>query len=149
MPEADPPARVIRLRNQLEELNRLHPFVEQFCDAGGLPSADAFALSLTLDELVTNIIVHGCADGAEHEIQVALSMAGDDIVVEMDDDACPFDPTQAPAVDFAAELQHRPIGGLGLHFVRQAMDAMTYRRADGRNQLRMTKRIAPGRAQPG
>lgn len=146
MPEAAAPARVIRLRNRLEELNRLHPFVEQFCDAGGLPADDAFALSLALDELVTNVIVHGYADGAEHEIQVALSMAGEDVVVEMEDDARPFDPTQTPAVDLAAALQHRRIGGLGLHFVRQAMDEMTYRRTDRHNYLRMTKRIDPGRA---
>ena len=58
MPEKDPPPSVIRLRNRLEELNRLHPFVAQFCSAGSLSSDDAFALSLALDELVTNVIEH-------------------------------------------------------------------------------------------
>lgn len=145
MPEKDPPPSVIRLRNQLEELNRLHPFVAQFCSAGGLPSDDAFALSLALDELVTNVIEHGYADAGEHEIQVVLSMAGMDVVVEMEDDARPFDPTQPTVVDLAADLPHRQIGGLGLHFVRRAMDEMTYRRTDHHNQLRMRKRIGHGR----
>ena len=149
MPEKDPPPRVIRLRNQLGELTRLHAFVEQFCRARGLPSDDSFALSLALDELVTNVIVHGYADGAEHDIQVALSMAGDDVVVEMEDDARPFDPTQPTAVDLTADLQHRKIGGLGLHFVQRAMDEMTYRRTGRHNRLRMTKRIDRGSAKPG
>lgn len=144
MPEKDPPPSVIRLRNQLEELNRLHPFVAQFCSAGGMPADDAFALSLALDELVTNVIMHGYADRAEHEIQVALSLAGNNVVVEMEDDARPFDPTQPTVVDLAADLQHRQIGGLGLHFVRRAMDEMTYRRTDLHNQLRMRKRIGHG-----
>jgi anti-sigma regulatory factor (Ser/Thr protein kinase) len=146
MPEKDPPAHVIHLRNQLEELNRLHPFVTQFCSAGGLPSDDAFALSLALDELVTNVIMHGYADRAEHEIQVALSMVGTDVVVEMEDDAGPFDPTQPTAVDLSANLEHRKIGGLGLHFVRRAMDEMTYRRSDRHNHLRMRKRVGHGGA---
>ncbi|MBI1817817.1 MAG: ATP-binding protein [Deltaproteobacteria bacterium] len=148
-PETDPPPRVIRLRNHLEELNRLHPFVAQFCDAGGLPSNDAFALSLALDELVTNVIVHGYGDHAEHEIQVALSMAGGDVVVEMEDDARPFDPTQPTAVDLAADLEHRKVGGLGLHFVQRAMDEMTYRRTGRHNHLRIKKRIDYGSAKRG
>ena len=141
MPERDPAVSVIRLRNRLGELNRLHPFVEQFCRAGGLPPDDAFALSLALDELVTNVIVHGYDDRAEHEIHLALSMVGADVVVEMTDDARAFDPSRATAVDLAAELQHRTIGGLGLHFVQRAMDEMTYRRSDRHNHLRMRKRI--------
>jgi anti-sigma regulatory factor (Ser/Thr protein kinase) len=149
MPERTPSASVIRLRNQLGELNRLHPFVEQFCRAGDLPFDDAFALSLALDELVTNVIVHGYADAAEHEILVAMSLTGDDVVVEMEDDGRPFDPTRETAVDLGAELQHRTIGGLGLHFVQRAMDAMTYRRTDRHNHLRMRKRIARGSATRG
>ena len=50
---------------------------------------------------------------------------------------------------FLAELPQRTIGGLGLHFVRRAMDDMTYRRSGRRNHLRMTKRIDQGRARRG
>src|SRR5262245_34495390 len=64
----DEARRVIRLRNRLEELDRLHPFVAEFCQDGGVPAEESFALSLALDELVTNVIEHGYADGAEHEI---------------------------------------------------------------------------------
>lgn len=146
MSEVDPVHSSIRLRNQLDELNRLHAFVTQFCLASRLPPADSFALSLALDELVTNVIVYGYDDGAEHEIVVALSMAGDTVVVEMEDDARPFDPTQGTAVDLSADPQHREIGGLGLHFVRRTMDEMVYRRSGGRNHLRMEKRTDPAEA---
>jgi anti-sigma regulatory factor (Ser/Thr protein kinase) len=117
MAEIDLPRRVILLCNRLEELGRLHAFVTQFCQAAGLPADDAFALSLALDELVTNAIVHGYADGGEHGIEVA-----------------------------SADLHQRQVGGLGLHFVRRAVDEMTYRRIDGRNRLRLRKRVASASA---
>src|SRR5262245_63765036 len=147
MAETGPSGRVIHLRSRLDELGRLHLFVAEFCRGGGLPAAEAFALSLALDELVTNVIMHGCSDSGEHEIQVALSTAGDRVVVEMEDDARPFDPTEANPTDLSADLHDRQIGGLGLRFVRGAMDEMSYQRVDGLNRLRMTKRIAPGPAE--
>ena len=87
--------------------------------------------------------------GTVSRIVPPLSMAGTDVVVEMEDDARPFDPTQPTTIDLTADLQHRKIGGLGLHFVRRAMDEMTYRRTDRHNRLRMKKRIDRGSAKRG
>jgi anti-sigma regulatory factor (Ser/Thr protein kinase) len=41
-----------------------------------------------------------------------------------------------------ASLADRPVGGLGVFLVRQMMDAVSYARVAGRNQLRMTKHLA-------
>lgn len=48
-----------------------------------------------------------------------------------------------PAID-RAKLSGRPLddvrpGGLGLHFIRQSMDIVKYRRTGGTNQLRLVK----------
>jgi len=149
MAEPDRSPSVIRLRNHLAELDRLHDFVSQFCLTAQLAPDDTFALSLALDELVTNVIVHGYDGHAEHEILVTLSLREDVVIVEMEDDARPFDPTQATAADLSADLQHRPIGGLGLHFVRRTMDEVVYRRDGRKNHLRMLKRTAQLRSDHG
>ena len=48
------------------------------------------------------------------------------------------------------KLQGRPLeeirpGGLGLHFMKQSMDVVEFRRNNGKNLLRMVKYLAPSR----
>ena len=99
----------------------------------------AFALNLSLDELLTNTISYGYDDGDSHRIDVAVRMEGSAIVVEISDDAKPFDPADAPQPDTGAMLEDRPIGGLGVHFVRKMMDGFRYSRSGGRNVVTLTK----------
>jgi anti-sigma regulatory factor (Ser/Thr protein kinase) len=37
----------------------------------------------------------------------------------------------------------RPVGGLGIHFIKSLMDEVAYARVDGKNQLRLRKKL-PG-----
>ena len=63
--------------------------------------------------------------------------------MDVEDDGTPFDPLAAPPVDTSLPLGDKPIGGLGVHLMRQFMDELSYARADGKNMLRMRKRIGP------
>ena len=59
------------------------------------------------------------------------------------DHGAPFDPTQQTEVDIDAELDERPIGGLGIHLVKTIMDTVAYQRTDdGYNRLVLTKKIS-------
>ena len=113
--------------------------IEEFCAARGVAPSVAFALNLSLDELLTNTINYGYEDGDSHRIDIAVRMEGSAIVVEINDDAKPFDPADAPRPDTGAALEDRPIGGLGVHFVRQMMDGFHYSRSGGRNIVTLTK----------
>jgi anti-sigma regulatory factor (Ser/Thr protein kinase) len=57
----------------------------------------------------------------------------------IEDNGIPFDPTVAAASEPGGELDDRPIGGLGLHLVRQSIDRMHYRRDGERNVLTISK----------
>lgn len=53
-----------------------------------------------------------------------------------------FDPTQHAEADIDAELEDRPIGGLGIHLVRTIMDIVEYQRtADDYNRITLTKAL--------
>lgn len=130
----------LTIRNDLGEIGRLALAVDAFCEAQGLDEGIAHALNLSLDELLANTIGYGYDDAAAHEIAIALSLADGDVTVTIRDDARPFDPTQAGEPDIDAELDDRPIGGLGIHIVRAMMDEIRYRRVDGHNLLTLTKR---------
>jgi len=60
----------------------------------------------------------------------------------VEDDGKPFDPLQAPPPDLSLPLERRPIGGLGIHLIRNLMDEVSYARVGGRNVLKMVKHLS-------
>ena len=65
---------VVRIRNDLSELERIAGVIEQFGVEHGLPSKAVFEINLALDEVLTNVISYAYADGGPHEIEVRLSI---------------------------------------------------------------------------
>ena len=131
----------ITIANDLGDLQRLAEAVEAFAVANGLSERLAFELNLCLDELVTNIVSYGYDDQSAHSIRIAAGRDGADrIRLLVEDDGRPFDPLAAPLADTAAGVEERPIGGLGIHFVRSKMDGMAYERDGDLNRLTMWRR---------
>jgi sigma-B regulation protein RsbU (phosphoserine phosphatase) len=140
----DPAARggvEIRLANRLDELHRLAQAVTDFGAANHLDDRTVYRLNLALDELVTNTISYGFADDGEHEIVVKLTLEGNVLKAELQDDGKAFDPMSAPSPDLDASVEERKIGGLGIHFVRTLMDRIDYHRTGGTNRLVMSKAL--------
>jgi len=65
-----------------------------------------------------------------------------EVCVEVEDDGLEFNPLALPPVDITEPLETRAVGGLGVHMMRQLMDAVEYRRVNGRNVLSLIKRTA-------
>jgi serine/threonine-protein kinase RsbW len=61
--------------------------------------------------------------------------------VSVEDEGKPFDPLSVPAVDTSIPLTKKPIGGLGIHLMRQFIDELSYARESGKNVLRMRKQL--------
>jgi sigma-B regulation protein RsbU (phosphoserine phosphatase) len=125
----------LELKSDLGELGRLADAIEAFADAHGLDPTAAGRLTIALDEVVTNAITHG-ALAAEAVIAVELTLDGGDIVATVSDPGPAFDPlAAAPAVDIAAPIETRPVGGLGLFICRNLARKLAYTRDGARNRL--------------
>jgi anti-sigma regulatory factor (Ser/Thr protein kinase) len=129
------------LANSRSEIERLHHLVEVFSEQHGVPDPVVFAVNLALDEIVTNIIVHGYRDDARHDIRVGIALDNEAIEATVRDDAPAFNPLIVPPVDLEAVAEHRPIGGLGVHLVRSVMDSVDYRRDGPENVVVMRKAL--------
>ena len=129
------------LRNETKELERMAEEVSAWCRANDISESAEFQVNLTLDEIVSNVIRHGWKDGGEHQLDVRIFLLEDELRLEVEDDATPFNPLEAPPPDISSPLEERPIGGLGVHLVRQIMDELAYRRLDGKNLLVMKMKI--------
>jgi anti-sigma regulatory factor (Ser/Thr protein kinase) len=114
---------------------------QSFAEASHLSPAARNAFDLALVEWVTNVIAYAYNDAAPHWITVRFLAAPDQARVEVEDDGRAFNPLTLPPVDTHAPLEQRAIGGLGVHMIRQVMDSVEYRRAEGRNILTMTRRV--------
>lgn len=134
------PALHLSIDNDLSEIGRIAPVIEAFCAEQKLGEDIAHAINLSLDELLANTIGYGYDDTERHLIQISIAAFDDRVTVTMRDDARPFDPMAAADPDLEADIDDRPIGGLGIHIVRAMMDEMGYRRVGDHNELTLTKR---------
>jgi serine/threonine-protein kinase RsbW len=129
------------LTNRPSEIPRAAERVEAFCARHDIAPAVGFAINVSLEELLANTMSYGYEDDGEHEIVVQIWREDVDLVIEIADDARPFDPTRAAPPNLDGTLEERPIGGLGIHLVRNMMDRMEYRRDGQRNRVMLRKRI--------
>jgi len=126
-----------QLQNEIREIAPLLDRIEAELAAGGADEMVTFRMRLALDELLTNTVSYGFPDGGVHRIGVALDLGADSLVCELSDPGVPFDPFDAPAAVTEGDVEDRPIGGLGVHMVRQLIPELSYRYADGRNIVRL------------
>ncbi|TLD71444.1 ATP-binding protein [Phragmitibacter flavus] len=132
-----------KLDVNLYETERLNQMVRQFGKWHQMPDDAVFKISLSIDELVTNIVMHGGRkEPRAHEIVLRLTISNREVHAEIEDDGRAFNPLDAPTPDISASLFERNAGGMGIHLARTLMDAIHYSRIGQRNILTLTKRVA-------
>lgn len=133
----------VELAPDLTEIGRLAEAVEAFGERLELPMKTLFSLNLAFDELITNTISYGAVADSGEPIRVGMYLDGSDLVSEIVDAGIAFDPfADASPPDLTSDVADRPIGGLGVHFVKTLIDRYEYRRQDGRNVITLRQKIA-------
>ena len=133
----------LTLDSDLAEVQALHEFIEAFCERNGVAEQVRDHLTVALEELMVNAIVHGNCDPREEAIGIELRLAGDRVEITFSDTGKPFNPLTMPIPDVSQDVVRRPIGGLGIYFVRSLIPEIRYERRDGRNHLFMVKPVGP------
>ena len=123
------------LRASMDDIGRLEPFIADVAQRGGLDGREAKRLRLAVEEAVANIINHGQATS----IKFQATMEDNQLVLTIDDDGQPFDPTASATTDFSIPADERPPGGLGIMFLHKMTDSLDYQRIDGHNILTIRK----------
>ena len=132
----------LSLVNDLREIGAAAAKIDAFCEAQGISSQIAYAVNLSIDEILTNTISYGYDDDGEHRIDLTFRVDGETLAVVIVDDGRPFDSSTEREPDVDASLEERALGGLGLFLVQQMMDDVAYRRTDDRNVITLRKSTA-------
>lgn len=133
----------VELKNDVIEIGRMSQIVDEFCASNKLPPDTVFALTLSLEEILTNVITYGYDDNDEHVIIVRLNLHQGQVCIQVEDDGKPFNPLEVEAPNIDKPLEEKPIGGLGIHLVKNHMDSLKYQRKEERNLLIMKKKANP------
>ena len=132
----------VHFRNDISELAKLKDVVTLFGQANDISQDIQLNMNLALEECITNTIFYGYQDHDSHLIYVGFEVKDQQLMVIIEDDGVAFDPlNDAPSHDDSASLDDMVIGGLGIKFVTNIMDDVSYRREDHKNILSLMIRL--------
>jgi serine/threonine-protein kinase RsbW len=132
--------RKLTVPGRYDRLEQICDFVMQAAAEAGLSESEASRCQLAVDEACTNIIEHGYEGEDRGVIQIGCDVGGGELTITLQDWAKRFDPTTVPEPKLNAPVEDLGIGGLGIYFMRQIMDAVEFSYENGSNKLVLVKR---------
>ncbi len=125
-----------RLEARVDNLAAATEYVGACADRAGLDERMRFAVLLSLEEAFVNVCRYAYPGGAG-DVEITCESGAGVFVLELADTGVEFDVLSYPTPDTSAPLDERPVGGLGIHFIRTLAEGVTHRRDGDRNILRM------------
>lgn len=111
----------------------------RFLHQAGAPEEAVFAAHLAMEELITNTIKYGYPSDSVGKVFLHLHLHEKKFHLRMEDSAPEFDPFNQPPPDLTLPIHQRPVGGLGLHLIKNLMTTCHYRREEDRNVVLLEK----------
>jgi anti-sigma regulatory factor (Ser/Thr protein kinase) len=125
----------------IEQIPVISDFIERLMSNAGFDSRKIMEVQLALEEACTNVAKYAYP-GKDGTIHIVARVHGDRLVLIIEDDGIPFDPTTHTVTLSQAGTKDRPVGGLGIHLIRCYVDGMSFEFRDGKNALTLLKKRA-------
>ena len=141
----------LTLPGNLDSLSPLRDFVRSAAGSAGLEKSAAYRLGLAVDEVATNIVMHGYDEaGLAGAIKIWSEMNAEALQIHLEDTGAPYDPVKyGNTVDISRPMEDRKEGGLGVFLARQGVDDLQYDKSAGKNHHTfVVKRNSSRRPEP-
>lgn len=129
---------------RMESLYPSLGFVLSCAERAGIDDSRRGRIEIALEEILVNIFSYAYPN-EPGELTIHCDCGpletGNVFAVEISDQGIPFDILSVPQPDLSAKVEDRPIGRLGIYFVKQLMDSVHYRYEEGRNILTITMNV--------
>ena len=117
-------------------LPQVEVFLAEVCAGAGLTREACLRLTLLVEELFTNTVVHGHGADSDAPVRLDCEVEAGRIALVYEDTGPPHDPFAAMASpDPGADVEDRPVGGLGVLLVSAMARQVEYRRAGSCNRI--------------
>jgi len=131
------PLHRLTLKAEMDMLPGFRNFAGEVCQMLQVHEDIRGSVKMIVDELCSNIIMHGYKDAERGYIQVSMEEATKELIIQIEDTGPPFDPTELKAPKLGEDIRDRKTGGLGVFLVKELVDQLDYERKDDRNLLSM------------
>lgn len=108
--------------------------IEDLAAVLGWNDSEAHAITLAVEEALTNKIRHAYRNRPDGRIQFEFRTEPDALVFQLTDQGEPPDPAK-----IFAQRDSMQVGGLGTHIMKDVMDKVVYRTTEEGNQVILTK----------
>ncbi len=140
-----------RVYSNPELLCVVRSMIQKFTEVMGFAEQECRSITRAVDESVTNIIRHAYRNRPNRPIEIGCRRvkirfakgSREGLEVLLVDHGRAWDPTRQRV----RPLDEVRPGGLGLHFIRQAMDTVEYKRRGGANRLRLVRYLVDQKVQ--
>jgi len=137
------PDHVLKLPATFEAYARAAGDLRRMLEGRGIGLKPRYNAELVFEEIVSNIIRHGCSDHVKCAIEIGLRFEDDAIVMSFQDNAPPFDPRTYVLPELPRTLESASNGGLGLLLVSKASQRIEYEYTrQSKNHLTVTIALA-------
>lgn len=127
---------------KIENIEQVTSFVNEILERYDCPMKAMTQIDIAIDELfgnIANYAYHPNTGSATVRIEVIEKPMA--VVITFVDNGIPYDPLAKADPDLTKSAEEREIGGLGIYLVKKSMDEITYEYKDGKNILKIKKKI--------
>jgi sigma-B regulation protein RsbU (phosphoserine phosphatase) len=126
---------------KFDQLDAIRGFAAQAARDAGMDDSGVYAVELSMDEACTNIIEHAYEGLEGGEIECTCNADAKKLTIIIHDHGKPFDPASIALPNLDADLESRPVGGLGVFLMKKLMDDVSFEPLGGEagNVLTMIK----------
>jgi len=134
-----PKSNKIKIANNISEIQRINNHIAQLSKKWRLPNKTVFDITITIEEIVTNIVTRGSVK-KDHFIIVTFLLLDEVLVIQIQDDGGEFNPLEPPEPDDVPPEEREKILR-GLNLAEALSDSLKYVRKNGINTTLIQKRV--------
>jgi serine/threonine-protein kinase RsbW len=120
-------------------LVELRSFLQRSLEAYGFSEVDRHQLTLAVEEVCTNLIIHSHASNPKEVIYLEVKELEKKLAIEITDKGDAFNLLEYEVPDLKKVIEAKRKGGIGILLVKKIMDEIEFESKNGKNTCRLIK----------
>ena len=120
-------------------LVELRSFLQRSLEAYGFSEVDRHQVTLAVEEVCTNLIIHSHASNPKEVIYLEVKELKEKLAIEITDKGDAFNLLEYEVPDLKKVIEEKRKGGIGIYLVKKIMDEIEFESKNGENTCRLIK----------
>jgi len=129
----------LRLSCCTSALVELRSFLQRSLEAYGFSEVDRHQVTLAVEEVCTNLIIHSHASNPKEVIYLEVKELKEKLAIEITDKGDAFNLLEYEVPDLKKVIEEKRKGGIGIYLVKKIMDEIEFESKNGKNTCRLIK----------